>query len=162
MYAMCAPLEPSIIGRRCSLFIPDMEGLVEPVFSLLNAQRTTSAFCGEARYNADGSVRTVEWYGVCQRGVCKECGDYGAFITHYPNIVCGDRMCVAGRFTQSKALFFSWTYFTQNPVVMSTVLIMCVLVVLAVGGGTGCTIAYIKRSKLIAWIRRRLLEEQTE
>ena len=47
-----------------------------------------------------------------RRGTCQECTDYGAYVTHYPNMICGDRMCVTGRFRAAPALFFSWAYFT--------------------------------------------------
>jgi len=122
------------------------------------------AVCGNIKYDEDtGKVRLVEWMGICQRGQCVVCSDYGGLVVAYPHVLCGDRICVGRHLNPCKlcvltlfsewnqhalSMFLSWQYFKDNPVVISVIVLFgeLSLLLLAICICGGCLCCRIKKS----------------
>eukprot|EP00698_Gefionella_okellyi_P011912 TRINITY_DN3176_c0_g1_i1.p1 TRINITY_DN3176_c0_g1~~TRINITY_DN3176_c0_g1_i1.p1 ORF type:complete len:253 (+),score=23.61 TRINITY_DN3176_c0_g1_i1:79-759(+) len=145
-YASCVSHEAELFGQPCAYYSPDSDGIINQDYSELQQGVNSHLFCGKAVYGPDKKVSVVEWTGICARGRCQQCVDYGAVGVHYPNIICGDRMCVSGRFTYAPALFFSWAYFLSNPVVFCCVMLLGTMSFLLFAAAVLGVVAFCKRT----------------
>jgi len=134
----CQPYTPSKLGQPCAEFatVDDQPGHV-----LTNL--SDSMFCGKAVYGLDGKASGVEWQGECVHGTCQVCRNTAFFTTAkgivndptqalFPNAICGDRVCLHGRYYHTSAVLFSVKNFWANPVIYTNVLGMAFVMIASV------------------------------
>lgn len=152
------------LGRPCALFTPRADNL--PVN--LNYSRVTAdmepLFCGLLRFanssSGGGGPRQLvglEWLGVCVQGQCRECVTYEVAVTHTPTSLCGDRICIGGRFYQHmNAWFLSWGFYWSDLGVFGLATNTGIILVL---GGIFLLlllITYLRRRTVYAYLGNRI------
>jgi len=145
----CKVYERDILQRACSMPTPRKAAPASTaaVLSLLKKGFNDEMFCGKVVYDEAGNYKAHEWVGTCVQGKCQVCADFGAATIKYPNAQCGDRICVAGHFSEAVALNFSWEYFSHNPLIISSFFTFVVIFLTSTFGTVMACINMYKRMK---------------